>query len=83
MRVRNEGARAYNVVLSQITAQHNGRVPQQDLAAGDVVPDVEVPSGDDVIYTSVFEIGSEPGELQVSVQPSPFTQDTVYFVGQV
>ncbi|MER7014634.1 DUF4190 domain-containing protein [Saccharopolyspora sp. NPDC000359] len=81
--VRNESDREYNVITSTITAQHGGRVAQQHYMAGDPLPNAQVPPGGEVTYTAVFEIGAEPGELQISVQPSPFAQDTAFFVGQV
>ncbi|MER7079854.1 protein of unknown function [Saccharopolyspora kobensis] len=81
--IRNEGDQGYNVVVSSLTVQHNGHVAQQNYFAGDPFPSAQVPPGGDVTFTSVFEIGSEPGELQISVQPTPFAKDTAYFVGQV
>ncbi|WP_190817060.1 DUF4190 domain-containing protein [Saccharopolyspora pogona] len=83
VKVHNEGGREYNVMSSTITAQHNGRVAQQNYMAGDTLPNAQVPPGGDVTYTIVYEIGTEPGEIQVSVQSNPFASETVYFVGQV
>ncbi|PRW65222.1 DUF4190 domain-containing protein [Actinopolyspora mortivallis] len=81
--VVNDGNDEYNVGSVTITAQHGGKVAQQSYAAGDQFPNSELPPGDEVSYTMVFEIPEEPGELQVSVQPNAFAADTVYFTGKV
>ncbi|RCW39688.1 uncharacterized protein DUF4352 [Halopolyspora algeriensis] len=80
--VRNDGTDEYNVMGTKLTVQHNGRVAQQNYMAGDALPDVELPPGGSTTFTSVYEIGTDPGELQVSVQPSAFAADTAYFTGQ-
>lgn len=81
--VVNNGNDDYNVMESTISAQHNGRVAEQNFAAGGQFPNAQIPPGDDVTYTMVFEIGKAPGELQVSVQPNMFAAGTVYFTGRV
>lgn len=81
--VRNGGQDSYNVVTATITVTHHGRVAQQHFGAGDPIPIAQLPPGGEVRYTMVFEIDAEPGELQVSVQPTFTTEETAYFVGQV
>ncbi|SDP89593.1 protein of unknown function [Actinopolyspora xinjiangensis] len=81
--VVNNGDDEYNVASVSITAQHAGKVAQQNYTAGDQLPNTELPPGGDVTYTMVFEISEEPGELQVSVQPNAFAANTVYFAGEV
>ncbi|TDD39878.1 DUF4190 domain-containing protein [Saccharopolyspora elongata] len=81
--VGNNGIADYNVGSTTITAQHNGRVAQQNYMAGDGFAHGQVPPNGNVTYTVVFEIGQEPGELQVSVQPTMFTSETAYFTGQI
>lgn len=72
----------YNVRSTELTVQHNGRVAQQNHTAGDVLPDVELPPGGSTTFASVYEIGAEPGELQVLVQPHLLAADTVYYTGR-
>ena len=36
-----------------------------------------------MLYTMVFEIGAEPGELQVSVQPTFAAEEAAYFTGPI
>ncbi|ASU79347.1 DUF4352 domain-containing protein [Actinopolyspora erythraea] len=81
--VVNNGDDEYNVASVSITAQHAGKVAQQNYAAGDQLPNTQLPPGGDVTYTMVFTISEEPGELQVSVQPNAFAANTVYFAGEV
>ncbi|SDK16406.1 protein of unknown function [Actinopolyspora mzabensis] len=81
--VVNNGDAEYNVASVNITAQHAGKVAQQNYAAGDQLPNTQLPPGGDVTYTMVFTISEEPGELQVSVQPNVFAANTVYFTGKV
>ncbi|WP_438388969.1 DUF4190 domain-containing protein [Actinopolyspora saharensis] len=83
VRVTNNGDDEYNVGSSSITVQHNGQVAQQNYAAGDQFPNTQLPPGDSVTYTMVFEISQQTGKLQVSVEPNVFATDTVYFSGQV
>nr|WP_281167516.1 DUF4352 domain-containing protein [Actinopolyspora mortivallis] len=81
--VVNNGDDEYNVGSVTITAQHAGKVAQQNYSAGDQLPNTQLPPGDEVSYTMVFEISEEPGELKVSVQPNAFAAQTVYFTGRV
>lgn len=81
--VRNGGQDYYNAVTATIAVAHNGHVAQQHFGAGDPIPVAQLPPGGEVRYTMVFEIGVEPGELQVSVQPTFSAEETAYFVGQV
>ncbi|GAB3559053.1 hypothetical protein J2S53_001590 [Actinopolyspora lacussalsi] len=81
--VVNNGDAEYNVASVDITAQHAGKVAQQNYAAGDQLPNTQLPPGGDVTYTMVFTVSEEPGELQVSVQPNVFAANTVYFTGKV
>ncbi|MGJ7905152.1 DUF4352 domain-containing protein [Actinopolyspora sp. H202] len=81
--VVNNGDAEYNVASVNITAQHAGKVAQQNYAAGDQLPNTQLPPGGDVTYTMVFTISEEPGKLQVSVQPNVFAANTVYFTGEV
>ncbi|RCW45858.1 uncharacterized protein DUF4352 [Halopolyspora algeriensis] len=80
--IANKGDDEYNAMSTKLTAQHNGQVAQQNYAAGDTLPDVELPPGGSTTFTSVYEIGEEAGKLQISVQPNPFAAETVYFSGQ-
>ncbi|GAA2813039.1 hypothetical protein [Saccharopolyspora taberi] len=80
--ITNNGSAEYNVISAVLTVQHNGRVAKENYLAGDPLPNVEVPPGGSTTYTAVYEIGAEPGEVQVSVQPNLFAAETVYFTGQ-
>lgn len=80
--ITNNGDDEYNVMAVKLTVQHNGQVAQQNYAAGDVLPDVQLPPGGSTTFTSVYEIGDATGKLQVSVQPNVFAVDTVYFTGK-
>lgn len=80
--VRNDGSDEYQVMETKLTAQHNGRVAQQDYLSGDPLPDVQLPPGGETTFTTVYEVGAEPGELKISVQPNYFAEQTVYFTGQ-
>lgn len=80
--VRNNGDDEYDVVQTRLTAQHDGRVAQQDYAAGDPLPNVQLPPGGETTFTTVYSVGPEPGELQISVQPNYFAEQTVYYRGQ-
>jgi hypothetical protein len=79
--VRNGGDTAYNVINATITVTHNGRLAQQHFGAGDPIPVAQLPPGGEVLYTVVFEIGAEPGELEVSVQPTFAAEETAHFAG--
>ncbi|MEB3368457.1 hypothetical protein [Saccharopolyspora mangrovi] len=79
--VHNGGQDAYSAVTTTISVTHNGRVAQQHFGAGDPMPLAQLPPGGDALYSMVFEIGAEPGELQVSVLPSFATEETAHFVG--
>ncbi|WP_461152707.1 hypothetical protein [Saccharopolyspora tripterygii] len=81
--IRNGGQDPYNAVTATITVEHNGRMAKQHFGAGDPIPVAQLPPGGEVRYTTVFEIGAEPGELQVSVQPSFNTEETARFAGPV
>ncbi len=80
--IRNEGKTEYNVVQTTITAQHDGQAAKQSFMAGDPMPNVQLPPGGETTYTAVFEVGEQPGKLQISVQPNAFATDTVYFSGK-
>ncbi|SFS67549.1 hypothetical protein [Saccharopolyspora flava] len=78
--VHNGGPDAYHVVTATITVTHRGRVAKQHFGAGDPVPVAQLSPGGDIAYDVVFEISSEPGELQVEVQPA-YSQEPVRFTG--
>lgn len=80
--VRNNGDDEYDVMQTRLTAQHDGRVAQQAYAAGDPLPNVQLPPGGETTFTTVYGVGLEPGELQISVQPNYFAEQTVYYRGQ-
>lgn len=80
--VRNNGDDELQVSSVSLTAQHDGRVAQQDYLSGDPLPNVQLPPGGETTFTAVYEVGADPGELQISVQPNYFAEDTVYFKGQ-
>lgn len=80
--VKNGTSRAYQVMMAQLTAQHSGRVAQENFMVGDPLPNTEIPPGGEVTFTKVWEVDQEAGELQVSVKPSPFAGQTVFFKGQ-
>ncbi|MFC7343698.1 hypothetical protein [Saccharopolyspora griseoalba] len=65
-----------------LTAQHDGRVAQQDYLSGDLLPNAQLRPGGETAFTTVYEVGAGPGELQISVQPNYFAEDTVCFTGQ-
>lgn len=77
--VTNNGDDEYNVMSTKLTVQHDGQVAQRNYAAGDTVPDVQLPPGGTTTFTTVYEVDNEAGKLQVSVQPNVFATDTVYF----
>ena len=79
--VRNNGDDEFQVSSITLTAQHDGRVAQQDYLSGDPLPNVQLPPGGQTTFTAVYEVGANPGELQISVQPNYFAEDTVYFKG--
>lgn len=81
--VHNGGQDAYSAVTATISVAHNGRVAQQHFGAGDPMPLAQLPPGGDALYNMVFEIGAEPGELQVSVLSSFATEEAVHFVGPI
>ncbi|MER6993073.1 DUF4352 domain-containing protein [Saccharopolyspora hirsuta] len=81
--ITNNGNSDYSLAGTHVNAQHNGHVAQQNHMAGDILPDDRIPPGGNATYTVVFEIGEETGELQVSVQPTMFSQETTYFIGQI
>ncbi|WP_344128324.1 DUF4190 domain-containing protein [Saccharopolyspora halophila] len=80
--VRNDGDDEYDVMQTRLTAQHNGRVAQQAYTAGDPLPNVQLPPGGETTFTTVYSVGPDPGELQISVQPNYFAEQTVYYRGQ-
>ena len=80
--ITNQGQDEYNVIAAGLTAQHAGRAAQQNHMAGDPLPNVELPPGGTTTFTAVYELGEQPGELQISAQPSAFSSETVYFTGQ-
>lgn len=80
--VRNIGSQDFDVISTEITVQHNGRVGQESHLDSTSFPTTRIPPGGEVTFTKVFEIGEEPGELQVSVRPDFFAGTTAYYVGQ-
>lgn len=81
--ITNKGDVDYNVVQTTLTAQHNGRAAPENPILGDTLPTVQLPPGDSTTFTIVYEINATPGDLQVSVQPSLFATNTVYFSGKI
>ncbi|TDC95399.1 hypothetical protein E1161_04215 [Saccharopolyspora aridisoli] len=81
--VHNGTDRAFNPASIALTAQHGGRVASQSYLNSDALPDAEVPPGGDISFSTVWEIGSQPGELRISAKPNVFAQTTAYWVGQV
>ncbi|GAB3683229.1 DUF4352 domain-containing protein [Saccharopolyspora tripterygii] len=80
--VKNGTSQPYQVMLAQLTAQHSGRVAQENFVAGDPLPNTEIPPGGEVAFTKVWEVDQREGDLQVSVKPSPFAGQTVFFQGR-
>ncbi|SFS65961.1 DUF4352 domain-containing protein [Saccharopolyspora flava] len=80
--VHNGSSRPYQVMMAQLTAQHSGRVAQENYTAGDPLPNTEVPPGGETTFTKVWEVDEQPGELQVSVKPNPVAGQTVFFNGE-
>lgn len=80
--VVNKGDDEYNVMSTKLTVQHSGQVAQQNYAAGDPLPDVQLPPGGKTTFTVVYEVSEKPGTLQISVEPNVFASDTVYFTGK-
>lgn len=80
--VNNGSDQPYQVMLTQLSAQHAGHVAKENYTAGDPLPNAEIPPGGDVTFTKVWEINEQPGELQVSVKPNAFAGKTVFFKGQ-
>ncbi|WP_152528483.1 DUF4352 domain-containing protein [Saccharopolyspora rectivirgula] len=81
--VANQGERTYNSMEVTLTAQHNGRIVEQNPFAGDLFPNSELPPGGSVTFTAVYEIPQEQGESRLSVKPNFFAQNTVFYVGQI
>lgn len=79
--VTNGGDDEYNVMQASFSAQHSGRVAQENLSS-DFLPNTVLPPGGSVTFTLVYDIGQDPGELRLSAQPNAFAAETVYFVGQ-
>jgi hypothetical protein len=82
VRVQNGSDQPYQVMLTQLSAQHGGHVAQENFAAGDPLPNAEIPPGGDVTFTKVWEVDSTPGNLQISAKPNAFAGKTVFFNGR-
>lgn len=81
--VRNIGDRDRDVLGTEITVVHAGRAAQEAFIAGsDAFPQGRIPPGGEVTFTQVYDVGTEPGEVRVSVRPDLFAGTTAYFVGQ-
>ncbi|MHA6803403.1 DUF4190 domain-containing protein [Salinifilum ghardaiensis] len=80
--IRNGGDAEHQVMQTELTAQHNGRVAQQNHMAGDPLPDAQIPPGGETTFTAVYEVGAAPGEFRLSVQPNAFAAETAYFTGE-
>ncbi len=79
--ITNGGDDEYNVMQATFSAQHDGRVAQENLSS-DFLPNTVLPPGGSVTFTLVYDIGPDPAQLRLSAQPNAFAADTVYFVGE-
>lgn len=70
-----------NPITWEVTATHGGR-PAGFALEDDPFTNVQIPPGDTLTITRLFQVSSEPGELRISVAPSSFAADTAYFHGE-
>lgn len=84
MTIRNDpdAEEPYDVVSTEVTARHDDRVAPQVIRDGSL-PYVDLSPGEDITITQVFAVDESQGVFRLCVKPSYFSNEVVYFVGQV
>ncbi|MDR7300617.1 DUF4190 domain-containing protein [Haloactinomyces albus] len=78
--ITNNTGDEINPISWDITATHGGR-PAETILGDDTFADAAIPAGGELTITRAFKVGTESAELQVSVAPNVFAENTVYYHG--
>lgn len=78
--ITNKTGDEINPISWDITATHGGR-PAEEIMGEDRFANAKIPAGGELTLTRAFKVGPEPAELQISVAPNMFAENTVYYRG--